>query len=142
MKKMRTFVMPSGQRKGSALPCESLEVTDEEERSRGGNRHFERALPALPLDRAAGGEQRRGPDSHQAGPQGHVEQGFTSGSRLEHEEGDGREDDRLDRRRQDEKARQGEALQVKPPAREDQPQRLHARSRVARLRLWPSTSRR
>src|SRR6185312_9780367 len=82
-----------------------------------------RPLPALPLDRAARAEQRRRPDAHQPGPERHVQQRAGLAPGVDHEEGDRREDDRLQHRDEHEEEGVGEALQVEEPADPQQPER-------------------
>ena len=61
------------------------------------DQQLERAVPALALQRAAGGGARRRPDSHHAGPERRVQQGERAPFPVQ-EEGDRREEQRVDDR--------------------------------------------
>ena len=93
---------------------------DGDERRRRADQQLERALPALPLDRAARAEERRRPDAHQARAERDVEERARLVSRLDHEEGDRGEDDRLQHGDEHEEQRVRQCLHVEEPAHPEQ----------------------
>ena len=114
----------------------------EHERRRRGDGGLERPLPALPRDDAAGAEERRRPDSHQARRERGVEERAGPVAGLEEVVRERREDERLDHRREDEEAGARQALHVQEPADPGQPQDAdHATSSAARCLLTRSISR-
>ncbi len=93
---------------------------DGDERWRRADQQLEGALPALPLDRTARPEQGRRPDAHQARAQRDVEERARLVARLDHEERDRGEDDRLQHGDEHEEERVRQRLHVEEPAHPEQ----------------------
>ena len=89
-----------------------------------GDEQLERAVPALALDRAAGGRARRRPDPHHRRRRGRVERATRAAPGAEHEERDRREEERPSDAEQAVERRARHHLQVEEASRSRAPARL------------------